>query len=391
MTNAIAVAPESAPTQIITIDPATYVAAVYQPFRDKLDAAKAAADAAEYDITTTAGMEVAKKHRAVFRDEFRLAIEAARTERKAPILEIGRLIDSKAKEITAEVAPYEKRFDDAIKGEEQRKATEKAAKETAERERVAAIRARIARLQQLPVECVGLDAEQIAAKLRAVEAAAIDEAFAEFKGEAELARDAVVEKLTTMHRAAVAAAEEAQRLAAERAELERRQREEEERLAAERAAQDARLKAEREAQERELAEQRAKQAEADRIAREAREAEERRLAEQRAELQRQQDEINAARAEQERKEREAREAAEAEARAKREAYEAAARTEAERIQAEKDAAEAERIRRERVQFELNGPDASEMVFIISAHYMVDQQTALNWINRHVWAEVEVAA
>jgi len=190
--------------------------------------------------------------------------------------------------------------------------TQKAAKEAAERERVAGIRARINRLQQLPVECVGMGAEEIAAKLRAVESAVIDDAFAEFKGEAELARDAVVEKLNTMHRAAVAASEEAQRLAAERAELDRRQREEEERLAAERAAQEARLKAEREQQERELAEQRATQAEADRIAREAREAEERRLAEQRAELQRQQDEINAARAEQERKEREAREAAEAE-------------------------------------------------------------------------------
>ncbi|WP_454751648.1 hypothetical protein [Cupriavidus necator] len=392
MTNAIAVAPDAkAPTQIITIDPETYVAAIYQPFRDKLDAAKTAADKAEFDIATTAGMEVAKKHRAVFRDEFRLAIEAARKERKAPILEIERLIDGKAKEITAEVAPYEKRFDDAIKAEEQRKATEKAAKEAAERERVAGIRARIARLQQFPVECVGLDAEQIAAKLRAVEAAAIDDAFAEFKGEAELARDGVVEKLNTMHRAAVAAAEEAQRLAAERAELDRRQREEEERLAAERAAQEARLKAEREAQERELSEQRAKQAEDDRIAREQREAEERRLAAERAELKRQQDEINAVRAEQERKEREAREAAEAEARAKREAEEAAARKEAERIQAEKDAAEAEKQRRERVQFELNGPDASEMVFVIAAHYMVDQETALNWINRHVWAEVEVAA
>ncbi|SOY56809.1 hypothetical protein [Cupriavidus taiwanensis] len=392
MTNtAIVAAPQAAPTQIITIDPATYVAAVYQPFYDKLSAAKAAADSAEFDITTTAGMEVAKKHRAVFRDEFRLAIEAARTERKAPILEIGRLIDSKAKEINAEVAPYEKRFDDAIKGEEQRKASEKAAKEAAERERVAGIRARIAKLQQLPVDCVGLDVEQIAAKLRAVEAAVIDDAFAEFKGEAELARDGVVEKLSAMHRAAVAAAEEAQRLAAERAELDRRQREEEERLAAERSAQDARLKAEREQQERELAEQRAKQAEADRIAREAREAEEARLAEQRAELQRQQDEINAARAEQERKEREAREAAEAEARAKREADEAAARAEAERIQAEKDAAEDERIRRERVQFELNGPEASEIVFVIAAHYMVDQETALNWMNRHVWADVEVAA
>lgn len=369
------------PSAIITLDPTSYVAAVYAPFREKLDAAKAEADKAEFDITTTAGMEIAKKHRAVFRDEFRLAIEKARAERKAPILEIGRLLDGRAKEITAEVAPYEKRFDDAIKAEEQRKADIKAAKEEAERQRVAGIRARITDTQAVPAKLVGQPSTVIADVLAQIAEAEITlEAFAEFAGEAELVKAQTVAKLQEMLTAQQQHEAEQQRLAEERAELDRQRAEqaERERLAAEaRAAEEARLRAEREAHEAELRRQA-----------EAQEAE---LAAQRAELQRQQDELNAARAEQERKEREAREAAEAADRAKQEAEEAAARAEAQRVADEKAAAEAEQARRDRVQFELNGPTPSELVSIIAVHYMVEQETALNWLCRHEWAAVEVAA
>jgi colicin import membrane protein len=58
---------------------------------------------------------------------------------------------------------------------------------------------------------------------------------------------------------------------------------------------------------------------------------------------------------------------------------------------QRQAAEAERIRRERVNFELNGPDARDMLEILAAHYQVEQQTVLGWINRWVWAEVEIEA
>lgn len=369
------------PSAIITLDPTSYVAAVYAPFREKLDAAKAEADKAEFDITTTAGMEIAKKHRAVFRDEFRLAIEKARAERKAPILEIGRLLDGRAKEITAEVAPYEKRFDDAIKAEEQRKADIKAAKEEAERQRVAKVREAIDFIRAFATNAVGMAADKMAAMLETLEAEEISlERYQEFAGEAELVKAATVLKLSAMLESQQLHEAEQQRLAEERAELDRQRAEqaERERLAAEaRAAEEARLRAEREAHEAELRRQT-----------EAQEAE---LAAQRAELQRQQDELNAARAEQERKEREAREAAEAADRAKQEAEEAAARAEAQRVADEKAAAEAEQARRDRVQFELNGPTPSELVSIIAGHYMVEQETALNWLCRHEWAAVEVAA
>jgi hypothetical protein len=78
------------PQQLITIEPAKYVELVFEPFAKRLSDAKTLAAAAEFDVTTTAGMAVAVKHRATFR-EIRVASEKARKERKAPILEIGKL------------------------------------------------------------------------------------------------------------------------------------------------------------------------------------------------------------------------------------------------------------------------------------------------------------
>jgi hypothetical protein len=108
------------PQQLLTIEPKQYVALVFEPFSKRLNDAKALANDVILDVTTTAGMAVAVKHRATFRD-IRVGSEKARKERKAPILEIGKLLDSRQKEIEAEIEPFETRFDDAIKEEEQRK------------------------------------------------------------------------------------------------------------------------------------------------------------------------------------------------------------------------------------------------------------------------------
>jgi len=56
-----------------------------------------------------------------------------------------------------------------------------------------------------------------------------------------------------------------------------------------------------------------------------------------------------------------------------------AAAEAARIQAEKDAAEAERQRRERVQFELNGPGESEIIRVLAEQFKVTPEVALAWI------------
>lgn len=389
--NQLTVAEAQPPQQLITIEPAKYVALVFEPFAKRLADAKTLAEAATFDVTTTAGMAVAVKHRATFRD-IRVASEKARKERKAPILEIGKLLDSRQKEIEAEIEPYESRFDDAIKAEEARKEAEKQAKAAAEKARVVDIRKRIAEIQAIPAMLVGKQSETIAAAIESLETVAVTlDDFSEFSGEAEMVKIAAVAKLGEMLTAQLAAEAEAKRLQQEREELARLRAEAEERervAAVERAEQERVARAAREAEEEKLRQQReAHEAEL----RRQREAEEVKLAEQRTELARQQAEIDRQRAEAERIERERQAAIEAEARAKREADEAAARAESEKREAALRAEAIEKARRIREDFELNGPHASEMIEVLAAHYQVEQETVLQWINRWVWAEVEIPA
>jgi len=148
--------------QLITLDPAKYVAEVFLPFHTEL--AKLQADAAmvSYDIATTAGMKVAVEHRAKFRT-LRLGAEQARKDRKAPILEIGKLLDSRAKELQAVIEPLEARFDADIKAEESRKEAEKQAKLAAEKARLDKLRCIINEVRALPGQAVGKTSAEIAA------------------------------------------------------------------------------------------------------------------------------------------------------------------------------------------------------------------------------------
>ncbi|WP_321905182.1 coiled-coil domain-containing protein [Paraburkholderia tropica] len=397
--NQLAVAEAQPPQQLITIEPAKYVALVFEPFAKRLADAKTLAEAATFDVTTTAGMAVAVKHRATFRD-IRVASEKARKERKAPILEIGKLLDSRQKEIEAEIEPYESRFDDVIKVEEARKEAEKQARAAAEKARVDGIRKRIAEIQAIPAMLVGKQSETIAAAVESLESVEVTlETYQEFAGEAEMVKIAAVAKLGEMLTAQLAAEAEAKRLQQEREELARLRAEADERervAAAERAeqeriarvareAEEARLKAEREAHEAELRRQR--EAEEAKLRAEREEAQ-RQLDAQRAEIAKQQAEITAAKAEAERIERERQAAIEAEARAKREAEEAAAQAEAARIEAERRAAEQEQIRREREQFTINGPGDVEIVKLLANHYGVTLGDAMQWMKKFDYATAD---
>lgn len=173
---------------LITLDPARYVAEVYAPFRAKLDAAKTAADAVVIDCSTTAGNAIAVKHRATFRDDVRLAVEGARTERKAPILMIGRLIDSVAKEITQEAAPYEARFDSAIKAQAAEEKARKDALIAAERARLDEIVARITEMRTLPMKYAGRSADEISAMIGRLVNYEIDASFEESIEDAKVVR-----------------------------------------------------------------------------------------------------------------------------------------------------------------------------------------------------------
>jgi colicin import membrane protein len=282
------------------------------------------------DVMTPAGMKQAIAGRAAWREP-RIAVEKARKAAKAPVLELGRAIDTFAKELETKLLAGESHYDEQIKAEEARKEAEKAAKIEAERKRVERHLASIADISAGLSEVAGASSEAIALEIKSVEAWEIGESWEEFREQAQAARDGTLSKLREMHDSAVAAESEQARIKAE-------QEAEAARLKAEREEL-ARLRAEQEKRE---AEARAAQAEADRLERD-------RMAAERAKLEEQQ---RAARAEQKRLDDEA-------AAARRAADEAAAaeRAEADRIarearaveQARLDALAAEQRRREQAE------------------------------------------
>lgn len=284
--------------QLIAIEPQRYVSLVFASVAEKLAQYKREAEAVTFDVTTAAGMKTAIEWRAKFRDEIRIATENARKERKAPILEIGRLLDGRAKEITTEALPYEAKFDDAIKAYEAQKAAEKKARDEAERARVQAHQTRLAKLAALPeVYTSTLPPDRLMAVIQQLEQppAADYEEFAEQAAALRQAalvalRAAHVEALERIEREEAARAAEAARLAqeaADRAAAEERQRQEREAEDRRRAEEQGRLEAERAERERQDAERRA--AEEARIAEERRQleaeqAEQRRIAAHRERL-----------------------------------------------------------------------------------------------------------
>ena len=250
-----------------------------------------------YDVTTKEGMQAAKAGRNEIRG-YRTALEAKRVEIKAPALERCRLIDAEAKRITAELEALENPIAAQIKKEEDRIAAEKAAKEEALRKRMEEIQSRLNAMRELPVVSFSASSEQMQEYINALEAQEITpEVFGDFVSDAEHLKAATLATMKLNLNTKLQQEAEAKRLAAERAELERKQ--------AEQAARDAEAARQREEAERES---RRKIEEEERAAR-LRIEEEQRAA-------------RLAREEVERKERAEREAKEAAERAAREAEEA---------------------------------------------------------------------
>jgi DNA repair exonuclease SbcCD ATPase subunit len=227
-----------------------------------------------FDVTTTKGMDEAKKARAEVKG-YRVALEKVRKEIKAPALERSRLIDEEAKRITAELQAIEEPIDEAIKAEEQRKEEEKAAKARAEAARLAGIAAKVSALRNLVSLVANQPAEIIGAELEKVQKLELSEAdYQEFMPDAlealtEARKDLQAALNTRLlyeaEQARIKAEQEAEaaRMKAEREELaklreiEAARQAEQARIEAEaRQVEAARLKAEREAQEAELKAQR---------------------------------------------------------------------------------------------------------------------------------------
>jgi hypothetical protein len=231
-------------------DGKAYAVAVFEPFKKQITKAKReAAKVEEYDITTGAGMGRAKELRAMFRD-IRTAVENVRKERKAPIIDAGKLLDARAAEIKAEVEPFEDKYDAEIKAEEARKEAEKQAKIAAERARVEAIENRIAQIRGAASRLASADSSAIKAELNTWTLLRLDPAdYQEYLEDALTAVNTTIDQLTNLLATAEAREAEARRVAEERAELARLKEEqaerermaaEEKRKAAEAAAESAR-------------------------------------------------------------------------------------------------------------------------------------------------------
>lgn len=233
-----------------TLNPEQYAAHVIEPFQIALEEA-IAKDVRDYDVTTTAGMKVATTRRAVFRD-ICTSTEKERAARKAPLIEIGRQLDAKAKELIALASPHKDYHDALIKAEEARKAAEKAEKERIERELIARIHEHIAEINAIPSKCVGKSAEFICGELFNAQVLEIEiERFGDFTGTAMQARQNVEARLQEMLTAQQAHEAEQARIKAEREELARQQAEQrriEAEAAAERRAQEEADQARREAE-----------------------------------------------------------------------------------------------------------------------------------------------
>jgi chemotaxis protein histidine kinase CheA len=192
-----------------------------------LQALEASYKGVVYDVVTTKGMAEAKEARAAIRDP-RIKVEKVRKEGKAPVLALGKLIDEKAKQITARLEALEDPIDAQIKTEEARKEAERAEKARIEAERVAKHQAFIDSIKGIPLVMVGKSASGIdtAIKLLAAKDCSGCEEFTVF---AERAKEAALLILDGM---LVDAKEQEAKQAAE-AEAKKA---EEERLAAERKA-----------------------------------------------------------------------------------------------------------------------------------------------------------
>lgn len=291
--------------------------------------------------------DIVEVKNAAGRDQCHGAAMALRTARTT-IRKVGKDARDDATKFSKAVIAEEERLVALIEPEETRllslrdawdeaREAEKRAKAEAEQRRVAAIREHIDDIRAIAARMVGCAAFVISVEIEDLEAIEITvDRFAELTGEAEAVRGATLDKLRELHAAALKSEAEAERLAKERAELERQRAELEaqrQREAAQRAEQerkDAEARAAREAEERtkrekEEAARRAQQAREDAERRAAIEDEEKRLAAERAEMARRQAELD--RAEAERREQEAK--------ALREMAEAAEKAERERIERER--------------------------------------------------------
>ena len=180
---------------------------------------------------------------------YRTKLEAMRKELKAPILERGKLLDSEAKRITAELLAIETPLKDAKQVTDEREKREK-------EERIARLQVRVNELINYPRQAQGATSAQISVLIDRLGEIDTSHDYYDLTTEAMDAQAASLDALSALYQEQVAKEAEAKRMAAERA----RQAEEQARLDAERQAmiaQQEALRKQQEAMEQQMAAQRA--------------------------------------------------------------------------------------------------------------------------------------
>lgn len=353
----------------------------------------------QFDVTKTEGDRAARAAR-LRCVSVRTGAAKVYADWNAPMLEKQRGMRALVAKITEEVTKIEGPIDEQIKAEEARKAAIKAAKEAADLARQQAIQTNINSLAAYPMQAAGKSADSIQA-LRNILAdlPVTTEIYEHRTGEAMQLHAEVGAKLEEMQAAALAQEQEAARLAAERAELERQRKEQEAAAEAARQAEVQRVAAERAKLAQEQAALKAAQ-DAENARQEAARAEQRRQEEAAAAAARRQQEEAAAalRAQQEEidRQRQAFEAEQAAARkaeqnrlaaiaqAEREKAEAEACAQREKEEAERRAAaEAAALakQREQEQFAANGPGDVEIVHALADYFAVTLGDAMGWLKK----------
>lgn len=191
--------PEVAPPpQLLTIEPQQYVDAAFAELDKELAGAVESVGMVVHDVTIASGMEAAKEGRKTFR-QLRWVADRLHKEYKAPVLQLGRLIDSRYNQIKDAIAPYELHYDKAIEAEEERLAVLARAREHAEMERIATIERRIAGISSMPAQALGRSSSIIETLLIALDEMVIDASYyAEYE---QLAQEAKNKAAADLNRA----------------------------------------------------------------------------------------------------------------------------------------------------------------------------------------------
>ncbi len=173
-----------------------------------------------YEVSTTAGMEEAKKARAEVREP-RYKIPKIIDGRKKEIKGIIKDMEAEGQRIEKALREIEDPIDTQIKDEENRKEREKEEKAQLEIKRIAGIQEKLVVLRASAQNALQMNSEEIADLIQTVRNNPVtEEVYQEFIDEADMAQAAILNNLEASLEQAKAKEAELLRIDAERAELE---------------------------------------------------------------------------------------------------------------------------------------------------------------------------